>query len=146
MHKIPIDGDGFIENPFASNAPELINKKSWGGIVYRRGNKIKIASFLSAEGSGKRINIRGVSKGLYLAFGQVGSKERLIYRVEEVAKSDFLLQCVDATSVPSMYDIDSTAPLKIYVLEARQAMLADQMNSLQIDMAIFKEAFAANIA
>jgi len=37
-------------------------------------------------------------------------------------------------------------PLRIYILEARQAMLVDQMNSSQIDMAKFKEAFAVNIA
>ena len=146
MRKILIDDDGFIESPFANNMPGFINKKSWGGIVYRRGEKIQIASFFPSEESGKRINVLGVSKGMYLAFGLVGCKERLIYLVDEVTRSDFLLRPVEVSSVPSMYNIESTILLRIYILEARQAMLVDQMNSLQIDMAKFKEAFAANIA
>lgn len=143
MRKIPIDDDGFIVSPFASNVPELISKKSWGGIVYRQGKKIKIASFLPSEESGKRFNILGVSKGLYLTFGLVGCKERLIYLVGEVTNSDILLRSVEVPSVPSIYAIDSTMPIKMYILEAKQAMLADQMNSLEIDIAILKEGWSS---
>lgn len=139
MRKMPIVDDGFIESPFASNVPEIINKKSWGGIVYRHGKKIKVASFLPGDEGGKRINILGVSKGLYLTFGLVGCKERIIYLVDEITKSDIVLRSVEAPSVPSIYAIDSTMPLKMYILEAKQAMLADQMNSLEIDIAILKE-------
>lgn len=146
MHKILIDDDGFIENPFANNMPGFMNKRSWGGVVYRRGKQIQIASFLPSEESGRRINVLGVSKGMYLAFGLVGSKERFIYLVDQVTRSDFLLRPVEVSSVPSIYDIDSTMPLRIYILEARQAMLVDQVNSLQIDMARFKETFAANMS
>ena len=146
MRKILIDDDGFIENPFASKMPGLMNKRSWGGIVYRRGNKIQIASFFPSEESGRRVNVLGVSKGMYLAFGLVGCKERLIYLVGQITMSEFLLRPVEVSSVPSIYDIESTMPLRIYILEARQAMLVDQMNSLQIDMAKFKDAFAANMA
>ena len=146
MRKILIDDDGFIENPFASSMPGFMNKRSWGGIIYRRGKRIQIASFFSSEESGRRINVLGVSKGMYLAFGLVGCKERLIYLVDQVTKGDFLLRPVEVSSVPSIYDIESTMPLRIYILEARQAMLVDQMNSFQIDMAKFKEAFAANMA
>lgn len=146
MRKIPIVDGGFIESPFASNMPEHINKKLWGGIVYRHGKKLKIASFLPGEEGGKRINIVGVSKGLYLMFGLVGCKERLIYLVDEVARSAILLRSVDASSVPSIYAIDSTMPLKMYIVEAKQAMLADQMNSLEIEIAILKEGGVANIA
>lgn len=139
MQKMPIFDDGFIESPFASKVPQLINKKSWGGIVYRHGKKIKIASFLPGEEGGKRINVLGVSKGLYLTFGLVGCKERIIYLVDEVTKSDIFLRAVEAPSVPSIYAIDSTMPLKMYILEAKQAMLADQMNSLEVDIEILKE-------
>lgn len=146
MRKILIDDDGFIENPFASSMPGFMNKRSWGGIIYRRGKRIQIASFFPSEESGRRINVLGVSKGMYLAFGLVGCKERLIYLVDQVTRGDFLLRPVEVSSVPSIYDIESTMPLRIYILEARQAMLVDQMNSFQIDMAKFKEAFAANMA
>ena len=146
MRKILIDDDGFIENPFTSDIPGFMNKRSWGGIVYRRGKKIQIASFFPSEESGRRINVLGVSKGMYLAFGLAGCKERLICLVDQVTGSDFLLRPVEVSSVPSIYDIESTMPLRIYILEARQAMLVDQMNSLQIDMAKFKEAVAANMA
>ncbi|POG00365.1 hypothetical protein BGP83_24920 [Pseudomonas putida] len=83
---------------------------------------------------------------MYLAFGLVGCKERLIYLVDQVTRGDLLLRPVEVSSVPSIYDIELTMPLRIYILEARQAMLIDQMNSLQIDMAKFKEAVAANMA
>ena len=146
MRKIIIDDDGFIENPFASNMPAFMSKRSWGGIVYRRGKQIQIASFFPSEESGRRINVLGVTKGMYLAFGLVGCKERLICLVDKVTKRDFLLRPVEVSSVPSIYDIESTMPLRIYILEARQAMLVDQMNSLQINMAKFKEAFAADMA
>lgn len=145
MRKILIDDDGFIENPFASNMPGFMSKRSWGGVVYRRGKQIQIASFFPSEESGRRINVLGVSKGMYLAFGLVGCKERLICLVDKVTRSDFLLRPVEVSSVPSIYDIESTMPPRIYILEARQAMLIDQMNSLQIDMAKFKEAFATNM-
>ncbi|MNN82810.1 hypothetical protein D3C81_1997850 [compost metagenome] len=82
---------------------------------------------------------------MYLAFGQASCKERLTYLVDRVTRSDFLLRPVEVSSVPSIYDIELTMPLRIYILEARQAMLIDQMNSLQIDMAKFKEAFATNM-
>lgn len=146
MRKILIDENGFIENPFASNMPGFMNKRSWGGIAYRRGKQIQIASFFPIEESGRRLNVLGVSKGMYLAFGLVGCKERLICLVGQVTRSDFLLRPVEVSSVPSIYDIESTMPLRIYILEARQAMLVDQMNSFQIDMAKFKDAFAADIA
>ncbi|WP_280043264.1 hypothetical protein [Pseudomonas sp. Hg5Tf] len=146
MRKILIDENGFIENPFASNMSGFMNKRSWGGIVYRRGKQIQIASFFPSEKSGRRINVLGVSKGMYLAFGLAGGKERLTYLVAQVTSSDFLLRPVEVSSVPNIYDIELTMPLRIYILEARQAMLIDQMNSLQIDMAKFKEAFAANMA
>lgn len=145
MRKILIDDDGFIENPFASNMPGFMSKRSWGGVVYRRGKQIQIASFFPSEESGRRINVLGVSKGMYLAFGLVGCKERLICLVDKVTRSDFLLRPVEVSSVPSIYDIESTMPPRIYILEARQAMLIDQMNSLQIDMAKSKEAFATNM-
>ncbi|WP_288374248.1 hypothetical protein [uncultured Pseudomonas sp.] len=145
MRKILIDDDGFIENPFASNMPGFMSKRSWGGVVYRRGKQIQIASFFPSEEVGRRINVLGVSKGMYLAFGLVGCKERLICQVDKVTRSDFLLRPVEVSSVPSIYDIESTMPLRMYILEARQAMLIDQMNSLQIDMAKFKEAFATNM-
>lgn len=146
MRKILINENGFIENPFASNMPGFMNKRSWGGIVYRRGKQIQIASFLPDEESGRRISVLGVSKGMYLAFGLVGCKERLIYLVDQVTRGDLLLRPVEVSSVPSIYEIELTMPLRIYILEARQAMLIDQMNSLQIDMAKFKEAIAANMA
>ena len=146
MRKILINENGFIENPFASNMPGFMNKRSWGGIVYRRGKQTKIASFLPDEESGRKISVLGVSKGMYLAFGLVGCKERLIYLVDQVTRGDLLLRSVEVSSVPSIYDIELTMPLRIYILEARQAMLIDQMNSLQIDMAKFKEAVAANRA
>ena len=146
MRKILIDENGFIENPFASNMPGFMNKRSWGGIVYRRRKQIQIASFFPDEESGRRISVLGVSKGMYLAFGLVGCKERFIYLVDQVTRSDLLLRPVEVSSVPSIYDIELTMPLRIYILEARQAMLIDQMNSLQIDMAKFKEAFAANMS
>lgn len=139
MRKMPISDEGFIESPFASNVPELINKKLWGGIVYRHGKKIKIASFLPSEEGGKRINVLGVSKGLYLKFGLVGCKERIIYLVDEVTNSDIVLRSVEAPSVPSIYAIDSIMPLKMHIFEAKLAMMADQMNSLEIDIAILKE-------
>ncbi len=139
MRKMPIVDDGFIENPFASTVPEFINKKSWGGIVYRHGKKIKIACFLPREEGGKRINILGISKGLYLMFGLVGCKERIIYLVDEVTKSDILLRTVEGASVPNVYAIDLIMPLKMYILEAKQAMMADQMNSLEIDISMLKE-------
>jgi hypothetical protein len=145
MRKILIDENGFIENPLASNMPGFMNKRSWGGIVYRRGKKIQIASFFPDEESGRRISVLGVSKGMYLAFGLVGCKERLNYLVDQVTRGDLLLRPVEASSVPSIYDIELTMPLRLYILEARQAMLIDQMNSLQIDMAKFKEALAANM-
>jgi len=145
MRKILIDENGFIENPFASNMPGLMNKRSWGGIVYRRGKQIQIASFLPSEESGRRINVLGVSKGVYLAFGLVGCKERLTYLVDQVTSSYFLLRPVEVSSIPGIYDIELTMPTRIYILEARQALLIDQMNSLQIDMAKFKEAFATNM-
>lgn len=146
MRKILINENGFIENPFASNMPGFMNKRSWGGIVYRRGKQTQIASFLPDEESGRRISVLGVSKGMYLAFGLVGCKERLIYLVDQVTRGDLLLRPVEVSSVPNIYDIELTMPLRIYILEARQAMLIDQMNSLQIDMAKFKEAVAANMA
>ncbi|HDS1051108.1 MULTISPECIES: hypothetical protein [Pseudomonas] len=146
MRKILINENGFIENPFASNMPGFMNKRSWGGIVYRRGKQIQIASFLPDEEKGRRISVLGVSKGMYLAFGLVGCKERLVYLVDQVTRGDLLLRPVEVSSVPSIYDIELTMPLRIYILEARQAMLIDQMNSLQIDMAKFKEAVAANMA
>ncbi|MDZ5738325.1 hypothetical protein [Pseudomonas asiatica] len=146
MRKILINENGFIENPFASNMPGFMNKRSWGGIVYRRGKQTQIASFLPDEERGRRISVLGVSKGMYLAFGLVGCKERLIYLVDQVTGGDLLLRPVEVSSVPSIYDIELTMPLRIYILEARQAMLIDQMNSLQIDMAKFKEAVAANMA
>ncbi|WP_146048227.1 hypothetical protein [Pseudomonas putida] len=146
MRKILIDENGFIENPFASNMTGFMNKRSWGGIAYRRGKQIKIASFFPDEVNGRRISVLGVSRGMYLAFGLVGCKERLIYLVDQVTRGDLLLRPVEVSSVPSIYDIELTMPLRIYILEARQAMLIDQMNSLQIDMAKFKEAVAANMA
>jgi len=146
MRKILINENGFIENPFASNMPGFMSKRSWGGIVYRRGKQTQIASFLPDEESGRRISVLGVSKGMYLAFGLVGCKERLIYLVDQVTRGDLQLRPVEVSSVPSIYDIESTMPLRIYILEARQAMLVDQMNSFQIDMAKFKEAFAADMA
>lgn len=146
MRKILIDEHGFIENPFASDMPGFMNKRSWGGIVYRRGKQIKVASFFPSEKNGRKINVLGVSKGMYLAFGLASCKERLTYLVDRVTRSDFLLRPVEVSSVPSIYDIELTVPLRICILEARQAMLIDQMNSFQIDMAKFKEAFAANMS
>jgi hypothetical protein len=104
MRKFPIDDDGFIQNPLGNNVPELISKKSWCGVVYRRGKKIQIASFLPSEEAGERINVIGISKGVYLAFGLIGSKERLIYLVNEVTRSDILLRPIEVSSVPRIYD------------------------------------------
>lgn len=144
MGKIPIDNEGCIENPFFNRDPELGKKKLWGGIAYRHGKKIKMGSFLPREDDGKRINVLGVSKGLYLAFGLAGCVERLIYVVDDVTGNEILLRSVEASAVPGVYDISSAMPLKIHLLEARQAMLVDQMNSLNNDIAIFKKVFAAS--
>ncbi|WP_143490844.1 hypothetical protein [Pseudomonas sp. Bc-h] len=144
MRKVPIDEEGCINNPFASSVPEFSRKTLWGGIAYRRGKKIKMGSFLPGEDGGKRINVSGVVKGLYLAFGLAGCTERLIYLVDNVTEDDVVLQSVEASAVPSIYDISLAMPLKIYLLEARQAMLVDQMSSLNKDIAVFKKSFAAS--
>lgn len=145
MRKVPIDEEGCIENPFASGVPEFGRKRLWGGIAYRHGKKIKMGSFLPGKDGGTRINVSGIFKGLYLAFGLAGCTERLIYFVDSVSDDDILLRSVEASAVPGIYDINSVMPQKIYLLEARQAMLVDQMNSLHRDIAVFKEAFAASI-
>lgn len=145
MRRLPIDEDGCIENPFANSVAEFGRKRLWGGIAYRHGKKIKMGSFLLGEDGGNRINVSGISKGLYLAFGLAGCTERLIYFVEGVTEDNVMLRSVDASAVPTIYDISPAMPLKIYLLEARQAMLFNQMNSLQKDIAIFKENFAAGI-
>jgi hypothetical protein len=145
MRKVPIDEERCIDNPFASSAHGFSRKTLWGGIAYRSGKKIKIGSFLPGEDGGKRINVSGVFKGLYLAFGLAGCAERLIYLVDNVTEDDIVLQSVEASAVPGIYDISPVMPLKVYLLEARQAMLADQLNSLHKDIAIFREDFAARI-
>lgn len=92
--------------------------------------KSELLAFFPVKKAVEELMFLMVQRGMYLAFGLAGCKERLTYLVDRVTSSDFLLRPVVVSSVPGIYDIELTIPLRIYILEARQAMLIDQMNSL----------------
>lgn len=142
MHPIPIDEAGYIDNPHVIKGPELECEKPWGALVFRRGKKIMIASFLPKENNGKKISVSGIPRGVYLAFGSTGEKgkTRSLFVVDQVTKNEILLRSVVDTDVPSIYDIDSIAPTRIYILEAKLAMMEVQIDNFRREMLDVKSA------
>ncbi|WP_145928398.1 hypothetical protein [Pseudomonas sp. TCU-HL1] len=133
MHAIHIDETGYINNPCLINKPELSCQKAWGALVFRRGKKIKIASFLPRENNGKKIGISGIPRGVYLEFcaKTENGKTRSLYVVDQVTESEIsLLPVVDA-AVPSIYDVDSMTPTRTYILEAKLTMMEAQLDDLR---------------
>lgn len=133
MYTISIDETGHIDNPCLIDKPEVIFQKAWGALVFRSGKKIKIASFLPRESHGKKIKVRGIPRGVYLKFCSTTEKGETcsLYVVDQVTESEISLQPIVDTAVPSIYEIDSIAPTKTHILEARLAMMEAQIDDLR---------------
>lgn len=133
MHTISIDETGHIDNPCLVDKQEMIFQKAWGALVFRSGRKIKIASFLPRENHGKKIKVRDIPRGVYLKFCSTTEKGEtcFLYVVDQVTENDISLRPIVDTAVPSTYEIDSMAPTKAHILEARLAMLEAQMDDLR---------------
>ncbi len=140
MYTIPIDEAGYIDNPCVIGKPEPCLQKAWGALVYRRGKKIEIASFLPRDRQGKKIEARGLPRGVYLKFcsATVGGKFCYLYVVDQVTESEISLLSVVSAAVPTIYDIDTIAPTKLHVLEAKLKMLEAQMEDLRISISNVK--------
>jgi len=140
MYTIPIDEAGYIDNPCFIDKPEPCLQKAWGALVYRRGKKIEIASFLPRDRQGKKIEARGLSQGVYLKFcsATVGGKFCSLYVVDQVTESEISLLSVVGAAVPTIYDIDTIAPTKLHILEAKLEMLEAQMDDLRISISNVK--------
>lgn len=140
MYIIPIDEAGFIDNPHVSKSPELGCKRPWGALVFRRGKKVMIAAFLPREKDGIRIDVRGITRGAYLAFGSTGEKgkTRSLYVVEQVTETELHLRPIEDAAVPTIYDFESTSPSKLYLLEAKQAMVEMQIENLRSELSELK--------
>lgn len=80
-----------------------------------------------------------------MVFGLTNDPGRLIYVVDQVAKNDILLRSVEVSEVPRIYDIELITPNRVYILEAKLAMLAEQMCDLQGEMMLLKETAASRV-
>ncbi|MBC3957112.1 hypothetical protein [Pseudomonas triticifolii] len=145
MYTAPIDDEGYIENPYVVNVSAFSQKKLWCGITYRRGKKIVFPIFLPSADNGRKIDVSGVARGVYLVFGLANDPGRLIYVVDQVEKNYILLRSVEVSEVPRVYDIELTTPNRVYILEAKLAMLAEQMCDLQGEMMLLKETVASSV-
>lgn len=145
MYTALIDDDGYIDNPYAVNASAFSQKKLWGGITYRRGKKIVFPIFLPSVDNGRKIDVSGIATGVYLAFGLANDPGRLIYVVDQVAKNEILLRSVEVPEVPRIYDIELITPSRVYIFEAKLAMLAEQMGDLQGEMMMLKETVTSSV-
>lgn len=142
MYTISIDETGHIDNPYLIDKPELIPKKAWCALVFRSNKKIKIASFLPRESHGKRIKVRDIPRGVYLKFCSTTEKGGIcsLYVVNQITESEISLQPIVDTAVPSIYEIDSIAPTQTYILEAKLAMMAAQLDDLRRSISDLKGA------
>jgi len=140
MYTIPIDEAGYIDNPCFIDKPEPCLQKGWGALIYRRGKKIEIASFLPRDRQGKKIEARGLPKGVYLKFCSttVGGEFCSLYVVSQETESEISLLSVVGAEVPTIYDIDTIAPTKLHILEAKLEMLEAQMDDLRISISNMK--------
>lgn len=144
MFKIPIDEKGYIDNPCLIDKPKVVFQKAWCALVFRSGRKIKIASFLPRERHGAKINVSGIPRGVYFKFFLATGKEETysLYMVDQVTEIEISLLPVADTAIPSFYEIDSIAPTKAHLLEAKLAILEDQMDDLRRSIADLKKAAA----
>ncbi|WP_312904567.1 hypothetical protein [Stutzerimonas nitrititolerans] len=140
MYIIPIDEAGFIDNPHVSESPEHGCKRPWGALVFRRGKKVIFAAFLPREKDGIRIDVKGIMRGAYLAFGSTGEKgkTRSLYVVEQVTETELSLRPIEDAAVPTIYDFESIRPSKLYLLEAKQAMIEVQIENLRSELSELK--------
>lgn len=140
MYTIPIDEAGYIDNPCFIDKPELRLQKAWGALIYRRGNKIEIASFLPRDRQGKKIEARGLPEGVYLKFCSttVVGEFCSLYVVDQVTENEISLLSVVGAAVPTIYDIDAIAPTKLHIIEAKLGMLEAQIDDFRISISNVK--------
>lgn len=79
-------------------------------------------------------------RGVYLKFFATTEKGETcsLYAVDQVTENEISLRSIADTDVPSTYDIDSMAPTKAYILEAKLAMLEAQMDALRASISDLK--------
>lgn len=140
MYTISIDETGHIDNPCLVDRPGMVFQKAWGALVFRSGRKIKIASFLPRESQGEKFRVRDMPRGVYLKFCSTTERGETcsLYVADQVTENEISLRSIADTDVPSTYDIDSMAPTKAYILEAKLAMLEAQMDDLRASISDLK--------
>lgn len=141
MYSILIDQEGYIDNPHSISASSNESVKLWGAVVCRRGSKVRILSFLDKDSECRRVNVCGVPRGVYLAFGANGGQERSLYLVSQVTETIISLRPVDVAEVPGAYDMEPMAPTNNYILAARQSLLELQMEDLRNDVADLRSGY-----
>lgn len=134
MYTISIDEAGYIDNPCFINNPEPTKcQKAWGAVVFRRGKKIKRASFLPKKNHGEQIRVSGIPSGIYLEFCSITDKGKThcLYVVDQSTEREITLLPVADAAVPNIYDIESMSPISTYIFEAKLAMMEAQMDDLR---------------
>lgn len=133
MLLLPVDCAGCVENPHFLNVDELAYKGGWAALVHRQGASVKITAFLPKNKKGTKIDVGGLQKGLYIAFGATNGSQKLrsLYSVEAVSATVITFQYVEDRNVPTIYEIDVEGGCGLYLLKAKQTMLEAQINDIR---------------
>jgi hypothetical protein len=131
MYLALIDDGGYIDNPHSSSGSPGAGKKLWGAIVCRRGRKARILSFLDRDDACRKVNVGGVPRGVYLAFGANREQEWSLYLITEVTDRSISLRPVDVTDVPRARDMEQMASTHNYILAANKTLLELQIEALR---------------
>lgn len=133
MLLLSVDCAGCVENPHFLNVDELAYKSGWAALVHRQGASVKITAFLPKNKKGTKIDVSGLQKGLYIAFGATNGSQKLrsLYSVEAVSATVISFQYVEDRNVPTIYEIDVEGGCGLYLLKAKQTMLEAQINDIR---------------